>query len=356
MPDAAEDFALTEKDLKVLSLVHPTLEKIVKRAAQETEFPFMVFEGVRTMSRQRKLVKTGASKTYKSRHLTGHAVDLVPLIGGKPVWDVSATMVIAAAMFKAADDLGFSGKMRWGGDWDMDGNYYNSRFYDGPHFELLSSIYPASKPAKRTADYLASRGNATPPSQTRQTVSKYSGKHKTAFSASVQQALNHMGIQVSGKHITVDGYYGDVTRRGVAEAQKMLGFKPANMDGLWGPDTGVAYREWAAKQEAEDRGREKAKAEMRAREQANAPAAPVDKQGGLTSGVVSDDKLTRPVATRAETIDREAVREEERDATPTPPAYKDMTPESQSSGGGNSAILVVVAIAAAVALAAVLFA
>ena len=350
--DTPGEFALTDKDLKVLSVVHPTLEKIVRHAATETEMPFMVFEGVRTMRRQKQLKAKGASRTLNSRHLSGHAVDLVPLINGKPVWDVPATMIIAAAMFKAADDLGFKGKMRWGGDWDMDGDYYDSKFYDGPHFELLSKLYPASKPAKRTADYLATRSNATPPSQTRNTPSKYNGKHKTAFAASVQQALNHMGLQT-----TVDGYYGTTTRNNVKRAQEML--ELAVLDGLWGPDTGVAYRKWVKrKQDAEaEAAKEKAKLRQKQRDadrqrqadqmvSASAPAA-------ADSGVVSDDKSTRPVTSREETIDREADREVKRDTTPTPP---DFHQEVEDSGGGNTGLLLLLGLAALAILAIAFFA
>ena len=40
----------------------------------------------------------------------------------------------------AAKELGVS--IRWGGDWNMDGNSKDEQFYDGPHFELLRSKYP----------------------------------------------------------------------------------------------------------------------------------------------------------------------------------------------------------------------
>ena len=39
-------------------------------------FDFTVLEGKRTVERQAQLVKDGASKTMKSKHLTGKAVDI----------------------------------------------------------------------------------------------------------------------------------------------------------------------------------------------------------------------------------------------------------------------------------------
>jgi peptidoglycan L-alanyl-D-glutamate endopeptidase CwlK len=37
-------------------------------------------------------------------------------------------------MFAAAKELGVS--IRWGADWDNDGNYREKGEYDSPHFEL----------------------------------------------------------------------------------------------------------------------------------------------------------------------------------------------------------------------------
>lgn len=65
---------LTPRDLKRLEGVHPDLVRVVRRARLTARF--MVIEGLRTLDRQRQLVEEGNSKTLRSRHLTGHAVDL----------------------------------------------------------------------------------------------------------------------------------------------------------------------------------------------------------------------------------------------------------------------------------------
>ena len=117
--------------------VHPDLVKVVKRALELTEYDFKVFEGVRTIARQRQLFVAGKSKTMNSRHLTGHAVDLYP--SGNPIPWVRCHN-IKDAMFEAANELGVL--IRWGGDWDMDGDHKDEKFYDGPHFELRKSHYP----------------------------------------------------------------------------------------------------------------------------------------------------------------------------------------------------------------------
>ena len=63
--------------------VHPDLVRVVTRAIEITDVDFTVLEGVRSLSRQRQLVAQGASKTMRSRHLTGHAVDLGAWVAGR---------------------------------------------------------------------------------------------------------------------------------------------------------------------------------------------------------------------------------------------------------------------------------
>ena len=111
-----------------LSGVHPDLVAVVKRAIELSEQDFSVTEGIRHIERQRTLVATGKSTTMNSRHLTGHAVDLVPY----PVsWDWEHFYPIADAMKEAAKELKVD--LEWGGDWKS--------FPDGPHFQLSWKKY-----------------------------------------------------------------------------------------------------------------------------------------------------------------------------------------------------------------------
>jgi len=124
-------FKLSETSLYKLNKVHPDLVAIVKRAIQLSTVDFTVTEGIRTIERQKELVKSGASKTLNSRHLTGHAVDLAPFIGGKIRWDWPPFYQIAEAMKQAAKELKIP--LEWGGDWES--------FKDGPHFQLPFKEY-----------------------------------------------------------------------------------------------------------------------------------------------------------------------------------------------------------------------
>lgn len=121
---------LTVRDLSRLKGVHPDLVKVIRAAADEAEF--MVLEGVRTLDRQRQLVASGASRTLHSRHLTGHAVDIAPLVGGKVRWDWPLFYPLADTVLDIAREMGVS--IVWGGHW--------TSFPDGPHFELNRKVYP----------------------------------------------------------------------------------------------------------------------------------------------------------------------------------------------------------------------
>ena len=150
-------FVLSKLSLGRLEGVDANLIKVVKRAIEITPQDFMVVEGVRTKEQcyinygkgrtweqctakgvpakyaQPKLAKvTWLKNPLDSKHVTGRAVDSVPY----PVdWnDLSKFVQMAQAMFTAAKELGVS--IRWGADWDNDGNYREKGEYDSPHFEL----------------------------------------------------------------------------------------------------------------------------------------------------------------------------------------------------------------------------
>lgn len=112
--------------------VHPDLVRVVRRAIEITPVDFTVLEGVRTLARQRELCEQGASQTMKSRHLTGHAVDLGALIYGTIRWDWPLYYKLAEAMKTAA--LEQAVPIEWGGDWVT--------FKDGPHYQLPWKDYP----------------------------------------------------------------------------------------------------------------------------------------------------------------------------------------------------------------------
>ena len=125
-------YSLAKKSRDRLSGVHPDLVKVVERAIEITEIDFAVLEGVRSKTRQEQLVKAGASQTMRSRHLTGHAVDLGAYVAGSVRWDWPLYHKLAVAVKQAATELQVP--IEWGGDW--------TTFKDGPHWQLPWKEYP----------------------------------------------------------------------------------------------------------------------------------------------------------------------------------------------------------------------
>ena len=78
--------------------VHADLVKVVLRAAEITDIDFMVTEGVRTVMRQAELFKAGATRTMKSKHLIGRAVDLAAIVDGDVRWDWNLYFLLAGVM------------------------------------------------------------------------------------------------------------------------------------------------------------------------------------------------------------------------------------------------------------------
>jgi peptidoglycan LD-endopeptidase CwlK len=110
--------------------VHPDLVRVVERAGELAPDGFLVTEGLRSLSRQKELVRRGASRTLNSRHLTGHAVDVADMKADYKKSDmdrIGATIKLAAAELNVP--------IEWGGDW--------KGAWDTPHFQLPWKDYPA---------------------------------------------------------------------------------------------------------------------------------------------------------------------------------------------------------------------
>ena len=148
-------FKLSQRSLDRLEGVHPDLVYSVKDAIGMSKIDFGVICGMRTEAEQRELVDKGASQTMASKHLTGHAVDLMAYVGSRASWELNLYDDIADAMAQAAKTHNVA--IKWGAAWSigniaqwnssMEGamnSYIDLRrsqgrrpFIDGPHFELI---------------------------------------------------------------------------------------------------------------------------------------------------------------------------------------------------------------------------
>ena len=91
-----------------------------------------IIEGLRSEQRQEKLLKEGSTKTKFSKHITGKAVALAPY----PIdWNDRDRFHYMGGMIRGiAKQLNVP--VRWGGDWDSDGETKDNRFDDLVHVEI----------------------------------------------------------------------------------------------------------------------------------------------------------------------------------------------------------------------------
>jgi peptidoglycan L-alanyl-D-glutamate endopeptidase CwlK len=91
-----------------------------------------VIEGLRSQERQNELVAQGKSKTKFGKHVAGKALDLAPY----PIdWNDRERFHYMGGLIRGiGHSLGI--KIRWGGDWDSDGEIKDNAFDDLVHVEI----------------------------------------------------------------------------------------------------------------------------------------------------------------------------------------------------------------------------
>lgn len=161
-PTPTSKFSFSQTSLNRLATVHPSLQKVVKRALEISPIDFTILEGERTVEQAyinygkgrtaaelsakgipTKYAKPNEDKVtwlnnpLNSKHIKqkdgySHAVDLAPY----PInWkDLKRFDQVADAMFKAAAELGVT--IRWGADWNGNGKFREKGESDSPHFEI----------------------------------------------------------------------------------------------------------------------------------------------------------------------------------------------------------------------------
>jgi len=122
---------------KKLKTCHPKLQKILNEAIKYIDFS--VLEGHRNQARQDRFFKMGASKlkwpNSKHNSYPSNAVDIAPypiLWEGK---QAKERFYYMQGIIKGiAESMNI--KIRFGGDWDSDGDITDQSFNDLPHIEL----------------------------------------------------------------------------------------------------------------------------------------------------------------------------------------------------------------------------
>lgn len=128
-------FVFSQRSKNNLVGVHPLLVKLMTKALEVVPYDFIVTEGLRTVARQRELVRKGASQTMNSYHMPqadgwGHAVDIALLYKGTVTWEnkyyeeeADVILRLAREMFNRSH-----ASITWGGSW--------KKLYDTPHYQL----------------------------------------------------------------------------------------------------------------------------------------------------------------------------------------------------------------------------
>lgn len=141
-------YKFSQKSLDNLVGVHPYLVSCVYKLMSLQVMDFSVNEGVRTLARQKELFDAKKSKTMDSKHLIqadgyGHAVDLYPSpinmaeVNKSNSKEIIRFGVLAGLLISISKENNV--QLRWGGDWDSDGQTLDHTFFDAPHFEIRSN-------------------------------------------------------------------------------------------------------------------------------------------------------------------------------------------------------------------------
>jgi peptidoglycan L-alanyl-D-glutamate endopeptidase CwlK len=117
-----------------LAKCHPKLQSVLKEAIKEIDFK--VLDSTRGRHAQERAFATGKSKARfgQSAHnyVPAIAVDLFP---APYDWNNRAAFkALAVVIMRIANKQGHP--LRWGGDWNQDGDKTTSDAWDMPHFEL----------------------------------------------------------------------------------------------------------------------------------------------------------------------------------------------------------------------------
>ena len=152
--------------LKQYNTLHNELQLILDHAIIESDVDFSLVEGYRSPETQFEFYKKGRTQTANGdwivtdpkqviTNVDGYkiigthsyspsiAVDIAIYVPGKPelTYDKVHLAYVAGVIMTIANRLFEEGKiknkLRWGGNWDRDGDLKDNTLYDEPHFELI---------------------------------------------------------------------------------------------------------------------------------------------------------------------------------------------------------------------------
>lgn len=126
--------AFSKTSLDRLATCHPLIQEVMHEVIKYVDC--MVIEGHRDKEAQNRAFREGKSKVDwphgKHNTVPSNAIDIAPC----PLdWNDSLAFARLAGYVQAVGDAKGI-RLRWGGDWDRDGQSKDERFLDLVHLEL----------------------------------------------------------------------------------------------------------------------------------------------------------------------------------------------------------------------------
>lgn len=127
-------FKYGKKSKIELEKVDPRLKELMEEVLKISQIDISIVEGLRTMERQKELVRAGKSQTLKSKHIEGKALDFAPCIRGCVSFNEKDAIFLSGFILAVARTKGL--KVKVGAIWDHASITDNS-FVDAFHLELV---------------------------------------------------------------------------------------------------------------------------------------------------------------------------------------------------------------------------
>ena len=131
-------YTFSKRSREQLNTCHPKLVQVLEAAIKKIDFS--VIEGHRGEAEQNRAFAEGKSRLRwpdsKHNKMPSEAVDIWPYPFKPEYWNqIEVWENLAKVVLECAEELGI--KIRWGGDWNQNGDWRDEKFIDGPHFELM---------------------------------------------------------------------------------------------------------------------------------------------------------------------------------------------------------------------------
>lgn len=131
-------YTFSKRSREQLNTCHPKLVQVLEAAIKKIDFS--VIEGHRGEAEQNRAFAEGRSRlrwpNSKHNKMPSEAVDIWPYPFKPEYWNqIEVWENLAKVVLECAEELGI--KIRWGGDWNQNGDWRDEKFIDGPHFELV---------------------------------------------------------------------------------------------------------------------------------------------------------------------------------------------------------------------------